>query len=216
MKKVNGIITSISVQKKTQSRCSVFVDNEFYIGCSIDTVTKYGIKKGMVFSEEISEILRKENRNHEIKQKALNYATYKPRTIGQVCKALKEKEFSEDEIRYAIDFLREFGYVDDSKYARTFVREFSERKKFGLSRLKIELTKRFIPREIIDNVLQEFNNSADTRQLCREAMEKKMRALQSKTPEKRKSSLIAYLQRQGFLWDDIKNCMELYNTKEIS
>lgn len=207
MKKINGIITSISVQKKTQSRCSVFVDNEFYMGCSIDIVAKYHIKKGMILTEEIADILIKENRNHEVKRKALSYATYKPRTIGQVCKAMKDKDFSEDEIQYAVDFLTEFGYVDDRKYARIFVREFSERKKMGMSRLRIELTKRFISREIIDSVLYEFNNSSDTKKLCFEAMEKKLRSLQSKTPEKRKSALIAYLQRQGFAWQEIKECV---------
>ncbi len=207
MKKINGTITSISVQKKTQSRCSIFVDNEFYLGCSIDIIAKYNIKKGMILSEEIAYILIKENRNHEVKRKALSYATYKPRTIGQVYKAMKDKDFSEDEIKYAVDFLTEFDYVDDRKYARTFVREFSERKKMGVSRLRIELTKRFISREIIDSVLHEFKNLSDTKQLCFEAMEKKLRSLQSKTPEKRKSALIAYLQRQGFTWQEIKECI---------
>ncbi len=209
MQKSLHIITAIIVQRRT-SRCSIFVNGEFYLGCSIDIATTHGLRKGQELTDELAQKLQAENRHYDIKQKALNFATYKPRTTGQVRQALQKKGFSPQEIDYAIDFLIEFGYIDDLRFAQMFVREYSERKKAAVSRLRIELTKRFIPKHIIEDVLQEFAPTIHTAQLCIQAAEKKLRALQSRTPEKRKSALISYLQRQGFTWQDIKQTLQVF------
>ena len=213
MEQKKGIITTISVQRQSQSRCSIFVDNQFYIGCSIDTVAKLQLKKGMPLTTDVANFLVLENKRSEIKQKALSYATYKPRTVGQVKKALKTKGFTEEEIDYAVDFLKEFDYLNDKKYAYTFVKEFSERKKYGATRLRSELLKRFIGKEIIDEVLSEFMHKTDIGNLCHVAAEKKLRTLHYKAPEKQKASVVAYLQRQGFAWQEIKKCLEELDIK---
>ena len=205
----HGIITAIMVQKRT-SRCSIFVNGEFYLGCSIDIATAHGLRKGMNLTEELAQKLHADNRRYDIKQKALNYATYKPRTVGQVRQAMHKKGYTPEEIEYCIAFLHELDYLDDTRYAQTFIREYSQRKKAANNRLRIELTKRFIPKTIIEKVLQELAPTINTTELCKQAAEKKLRALQSRTPEKRKTALMGFLQRQGFSWHDIKQVLQEY------
>lgn len=212
MHKAEGIITAIIVQRRT-SRCSLFVDGEFYLGFSIDLAAKYGLRKGMELTEDIARKLHEDNRRYEIKQKALQYATYKPRTIGQVRQAMQKKEYTPEEIDGVITFLEEFGYVDDMRYAQVFAREYSARKNAVNNRLRMELAKRFISKNIIDTVLRDMAATVNTREICRQAAEKKLRALQSRTPEKKKTALVSYLQRQGFSWQDIKHILEEYELR---
>lgn len=206
------VVSSVQAQKKNPARCSVFVNGEFALGCSMDVVLQFGITKGKQLSEQDIERLLAQEDVMRLKQVALRYATYKSRTAHEVRQKMVEKEFSPEEAEYAVQFLEEFGYVNDAAYARAFIKERQERKPSGTERLRQELAKRGISKFDIEDALAEAFPKESVRETmldnALQAAHKKLRALQGKEPQKRQQALIGYLQRQGFSWEIIKKTLE--------
>jgi regulatory protein len=110
-----------------------------------------------------------------------------------------------------VQFLEEFGYVNDALYAKTFIRDFMQRKPSGIERVRQELTKRGISRFDAEDALTEAFPKESVKDTMFEnalaAASKKQRALQGKEPQKRVQAMTGFLQRQGFSWEIIKKVL---------
>lgn len=197
-------VTAVIAQKNNPSRCSVFLDGSFAFGCSIDVVLQYTLRKGAVINSDTRAQLLAQEEQMQLKQKALAYATYKPRTAEQVRKKMVEKGYTPEEALYAVAFLEEFGYLNDAEFARAFIRDYLQRKPAGRQKLAEELRKRGVKPFDIEDALASVFPHDDTTELARRAAEKKLRSLASRPREKQKTALVQYLQRQGFSWDSIQ------------
>lgn len=201
-------VTAVIAQKNNPSRCSIFLDGIFAFGCSMDLVLQYGLRKGAVINGDIRASLLAQEAQMQLKQKALAYATYKPRTAEQVRKKMVEKGYTPEEAVFAVAFLEEFGYINDAEFARAFIRDYIQRKPAGRQKLTEELRKRGVQKFDADDALSEVFPHEDTTELARRAAEKKLRSLAARPPEKQKSALVQYLQRQGFSWDVIRTVLD--------
>lgn len=90
------------------------------------------------------------------------------------------------------------GYVDDRKFAEFWAQNRFVKKGVSQKRLAMELMKKGISREIIDEVLDGRNDEEEIRKM---AAKKRPRY---KEPEK----LMAYLVRQGFPYDLVRKVVE--------
>ncbi len=185
----------------------MFLNGVFAFGCSMDLVLQYNLHKGKVVSPALRQELLEREEMMKLKRRALDYATYKPRTAEQVRRKMIEKGYAPEEAAFAVAFLEEFGYVDDRQYARMFVRDLLARKAVGRRKLAEELAKRGVQKFDVEDVLTEVFPHDEIAELALRAAEKKMRSLESKPVEKRKPTLVQYLQRQGFAWDVIDALM---------
>ncbi|TAE22879.1 MAG: hypothetical protein EAZ92_15205 [Candidatus Kapaibacterium sp.] len=212
-------VSGVQAQKKNPSRCSVFLNGEFAFGCSMDIVVQAALRVGKTLTaQDVARMMESED-IMRLKQVALRYATYKSRTAQEVRRKMLEKEFSPEEAEYAVQFLEEFGYVNDAAYARAFIKERHERKPSGMERIRQELTKRGISKfEIEDALLEAFPPETRHDTLLESAVQaahKKLRTLQKHSPEKRHQSLIGYLQRQGFSWEIIRQALKELEKSEL-
>lgn len=201
-------VTAVIAQKHNPSRCSIFLDGSFAFGCSMDLVLQYTLRKGKVINEDVYRELLSREDLMQLKQKALAYATYKPRTVEQVRKKMIEKGYTAEEAVLAVEFLEEFGYLNDRVFARMFIRDYIQRKPAGRQKIADELRKRGVQPFDIDDALTEAFPEDETLSLARQAAEKKIRSLASRAPEKRKQALVQYLQRQGFSWEVIRSLLD--------
>ncbi|MDO4551976.1 MAG: regulatory protein RecX [Bacillota bacterium] len=88
------------------------------------------------------------------REEALKYLGARDRTEAEVRRHLKGKDCSEEEIREALDYLREFRYVDDRRYCRAFA-EWSAGKGRGPQRVRRELEEKGADPELIREALEE-------------------------------------------------------------
>jgi len=202
-------ITSI-VQRKNSSKCKIFFNDESSIECSLDLIIKYNLGKNSIINDKLENAILKEQNIFDIKQTALNYASYKPRTNFQVKNKLKEKGFNSSEIQIAIDFLTEFNLLNDEKYAKIFIKDYLLKKPCGKNKLKQELYKRGISKNLIEDSVNKYFPDNKTMDLAKKASEKKLRTISYKPIDKQKKSLISFLQRQGFNWNIIKEMLDSY------
>ena len=197
-------ITAVAAQKHNPARCSVFLNGVFAFGCSMDLVLQYNLHKGKTISAALRQELLEREDMMKLKRRALDYATYKPRTAEQVRRKMIEKGYAAEEAEFAVAFLQEFGYLDDRQYARMFVRDLLARKAVGRRKLAEELARRGVSKFDVEDVLAEVFPQEEVSELAQRAAEKKLRNLASKPVDKRRPALMQYLQRQGFSWEVIE------------
>ena len=96
-----------------------------------------------------------------------------------------------------IERLSQRGYLDDKRFAEWYVENRFVKKGISQKRLKMELMKKGVARDVIDEVI----DGRDDEEELRKMIDKKRAKY---TPEK----LIAYLVRQGFPYDLVRKLVD--------
>ena len=115
---------------------------------------------------------------------------------------LVEKGETEQNAAAVIAWLLELRLLDDGEYAAMLVRHYAA-KGYGLRRIRDELHRRKIPRELWDEALSSLPEQDDT-------IDKLLRArLRSDEPDRAELNRATdALLRRGFSWDEIRQAVE--------
>lgn len=105
------------------------------------------------------------------------------------------------------DDLARIGLLDDGEYARAVVRHYGA-KGYGGRKLRDELYRRGVPRELWDQALEETEGQED--QLDR-LVEKKLRGAQPTRENLKKAS--DFLARRGFGWEEISQALDRWQAR---
>ncbi|MGL4799028.1 MAG: RecX family transcriptional regulator [Cellulosilyticaceae bacterium] len=114
-------ITAIEIQRKDETRSSVFINDVFSFGASTKAIERYGLAQGMVLTEEAYGELLVRLQLDKAKYTALNYLSTQNKTEKQVTDKLIEKEYSIEIVEEVLTFLKKYGYVDDELFTRRYV-----------------------------------------------------------------------------------------------
>ena len=95
--------------------------------------------------------------NDAILKKVLRYCAYQDRCMQEVRKKLATFDMPDSEKEKIMKLLVENGFVDDDRYASTFVRSKIHLKKWGVNKIRMALKLKGISDEIISNVLSEID-----------------------------------------------------------
>ena len=95
------------------------------------------------------------------KEYALRALDRRDYSARELTRKLLEKGYEEAETAAAVERLMELGFVDDARYAPLLVRHYAA-KGYGAQRVKQELHKRGIPRELWDAAMEEMPQQDDT------------------------------------------------------
>ena len=114
---------------------------------------------------------------------------------------LLQKEFSDETIKTALNFLESKKYLDDERYASFWVRTRCAFKPRGSARLINELCSRGISKEIAKKAVSSYFEQVDEEELCLEAYKKLL--LKNKTEQK----IIKSLADSGFSYKIIKSVL---------
>lgn len=136
---------------------------------------------------------------------AINLLSYKDRTEKQLYDKLKNKDYSDTEIDKAFIKLREYGYLNDERYANHY-HESQVRNK-GIRRIKLELLQKGISNNIVNEVLA--SNEYDEVSSILHIMEQRYSDADF-SDEKQQRRIFGFFQRRGFSYDDIKSAVRIY------
>lgn len=200
------VITSITKQKKGE-RVNIFLDGEFYCGLDGLIMLKYGLKEGKEIDEEEIESIHLQSERQSATDKAFAYAIKYFKPEKKVREHLKEKGYLPSLIDEIISKLKDYGYVDDEKYATTYVSINAERK--GVNRIKVDLLNAGISPSIVSMALEELD---DQYKACLKYAQK---YANNHNPLD-KNKLMRHLYSKGFSFEDIKRaCNNLQEEDEL-
>ena len=192
----------------------VFVEDEYFVTAPYETIFLHKIKPGADFSLEDLLEFRYQVDVYTVREKALSLLSFKAYTQKKLCEKLdrslnQKKSFLEDsgEKRYPIELIEEViealsqnGLLDDRDYARRYAKDLVHFKAFGKARIRLELQKLGIARDIIDDTLEELE--IDEAAAITAIIQRKYRSLIQ--DEKGKQKTIAALHRLGYAVYDVK------------
>jgi regulatory protein len=96
--------------------------------------------------------VKKYSKKPNVRDKALSLLERMDRTEYQVRLSLEKAEYSEDEIDDALNFLKEFNYVDDYAYAHKYLALLMDKKR-GSRRIRDDMRRHGLTPEVIDQVM---------------------------------------------------------------
>ena len=149
--------------------------------------------------------------NDAILKKVLRYCAYQDRCTQEVRTKLATFDMPESEKGKILKLLIDEGYLDDERYASTFVRSKIHLKKWGVNKIRMALKMKGISDEIISNALSEIDPEIYREELMKVLKSKK---INETDPYKRRAKLAQYAMQKGYesslVWDALKslNCKQ--------
>ena len=146
-----------------------------------------------------------------ILKKVLRYCAYQDRCTQEVRNKLATFDMPDSEKVKILKLLVDEGYLDDERYASTFVRSKIHLKKWGVNKIRMALKMKGISDEIISNALSEIDPDIYREELIKVLKSKK---INETDPYKRKAKLAQYAMQKGYepglVWDTLKslNCKQ--------
>ncbi|QNQ80757.1 recombination regulator RecX [Lactobacillus sp. PV034] len=151
------IITKVTSQKR-KGRYNIFIDNEYAFSVSEKILTQFRLLKGTELTSEKIAQIKEAEADSKATELALNYLSYQPRTIAEVKQYLKDKEISEETSESAIADLEDLGYLDDSAFAKLFIKNNLRIGKDGQNSIRNKLLRKGVDENIIEDSLFEIND----------------------------------------------------------
>ncbi len=193
------IITAIKQQVKRADRYSIFVDGKYAFSLSESGLIQSGLASGRELTAAELKQLKKDAGLDRAYYNALRYVSMRARSEWEIVSYLQRKEVDKDAAAEIVRRLKDLNLLSDLDFARSWVASRRQLKSVSKRRLQQELQQKRVPSDVIDRVLAE--DETDERQALRDLVERK----RARYPDQQK--LMAYLARQGFSYDDIKQVL---------
>lgn len=226
-------ITDLKQGVRNPNRVNVYINSKFAFSLDVSQVVDFGIKVGMEISASDLEEFKKASEFGKLYQRALEWVLVRPRSIRETNDYLYRKLRmsssgrssrpssrdsslrprsncgcpSEDIAKLSstiIQRLKDRGYLDDQRFAEYYVENRFVKKGVSTKRLKMELLKKGVSKEIIEEVLAGSDRNDE------EELKKMIAKKRSRYSDDEK--LIAYLCRQGFQYDLVQELVQSYGT----
>ena len=153
---MKSVITRIERQEGRKGRYHLYIQGfDSPLSIHEDVLVRLRLSKGMEINlAEIEEILDLEEQT-KVKQAALRYLSYRPRTEQELDRYLEQAGFEKHHREVVIAELSNLGYIDDRQFAAQWIKSRREIKGYGNLRLRQELQQKGIASEMIEELLQE-------------------------------------------------------------
>ncbi len=202
-------ITALKLQKRNAQRVNVYLDGEFAFGLS--RIVAAWLQVGQELTEEAIADLLAQDAREVAYQRALNYLSYRDRSLDEIRQNLKKHKVPDDIIAETLRRLQENGFADDVRFAQAWVENRNTFRPRGRRALAVELQRKGVQPEIIAQVLE--TNLPDEDLAWQAARKRARRYAELPWPDFRRK-LTAFLARRGFdyhiaapvvrrLWDDL-------------
>jgi regulatory protein len=131
-------------------------------------------------------------------QRAVKLLAAKPRSVAELRERLLERCSSKAIVETVIARLREYGYLDDERYALGYVSSKVRQQPIGRRRLQQSLQMKKVDRAVADEALAQVFAETPEEELIDRAIEKRVRLRGRPKTRAEAKSLFDHLLRQGF------------------
>jgi regulatory protein len=130
---------------------------------------------------------------------SLRILTLRDHAEAELRRKLERRGYQEEEVEASVARLKELGYLDDLRFARSYAASLLRNGKGYGVRLKMELSRRGVAPAIVNEVLGELALEYDEAELLAQVLERRYGSFDAKSAtDKEKRKVIGYLQRKGF------------------
>ncbi len=209
-------IMKLEPSQRVKDRWLCHLEDGSILRVTENEVVSFALYSGMDLSPERLEELQRTAGESRARGKALDLIARKPVSRKELVKKLtakpprkkdgteREPIATQEQAETVADWLEDLGYLNDREYAKTVVRHYSA-KGYGDRKLRDELFRRGVPRELWSEALEEAQEPEDGIDTF---LQKRFRG---GTPDQKDLKRAAdALARRGYNWNEIREGLNRY------
>ncbi len=197
-------IEELKESQRKKGRFLVKLEDGSILRVTEEEILRFALRPGMDLDGEALEALRASAKTSSARAAAANIIGTRALSKKELTRRLVKKGNEEADAQAAADWLEDIGAVNDAGYAAALVRHYGG-KGYGPARVREELRRRGIDRELWDEAMEEMPEAAD---ILDQLIQKKCRGELSDPKEKKRVS--DALMRRGFGWSEVRAAMGRY------
>ena len=143
----------------------------------------------------------------QVLAKMAKYCAYQERCVKDVRDKLKTFDISQKEKDEILDYLLDNRFVDNERFAKSFVRGKINQSGWGVNKIRFHLMQKGIDKETIDEALGQTDEEIYRQRLI-DVLKAKSKTVKAANDFEKKRKLAAYAMQKGFegnlVWDILK------------
>lgn len=197
-------IEEIKPSQRKTGRFLVKLEGGALLRVTEEELLRFGLRPGEELDEEGLAALRESARASSVKAAAAGMIGRQALSKAELTRRLVRRGAEASDAQAAADWLEDIGAVDDPAYAGALARHYGQRG-YGPARVRQELQRRGVSRELWEEALRELPDSGDTLDAL---IQKRCRGDLSDPREIKRLS--DGLMRRGFSWGEVKAALSRY------
>ncbi len=200
-------MTITSIRQTSPGRLTIALDSGEELRSTLGVVTELRLFTGLVLDEAAAEALRLASGRALARERALELVSQRQMSRREPETKLRPQGGAPETASYCGAWLLDRGLLDEAAYAAAVVRHYAA-KGYGEGRVRAELQRRGIPRELLDEALAAMPE--DTSKID------KYIASRLRDPGDRDEvrKLSAALYRRGFSGEEIRSALRRFEVEE--
>ena len=196
-------VDKIARHEKKADRFAVKFDDGSEINVSAAQIADFGLYSGRVISEDEYKELNSAIELNSAKTSALRILGNRSISTHDLEKRLVSKGNSGDAAQQTVEWLEQVGIVNDEELAASIVKQYSK-KGYGPAKIKDELYRRGIPREMIDEAMSSLDENDEA------AVEYIVKKLKGSRDKDDLQNITKALYRRGFSYETARDVVRQY------
>lgn len=121
------------IEKRSSGRYQILLEGEDSFPLYYKELRQYGIEEGGVLTEQSYQEIMRELLPVRAKKKALHLLERMDRTEQQLYRKLADGGYPDQVAKEAVDYVKSYHYIDDVRYARSYIESRKAAKACGRS-----------------------------------------------------------------------------------
>ena len=144
----------------------------------------------------------------QVLDKMAKYCAYQERCVKDVRDKLKTFDIPQKEKDEILDYLLDNRFVNDERFAKSFVRGKVNQSGWGVNKIRFHLIQKGIDKDIIEEALGQTDEEVYRQRLI-EILKTKAKTVKASSDFEKKRKLAAYAMQKGFegslVWETLKD-----------
>lgn len=195
-----------AIRQTAPGRLTVCLEDGTELKSTLSAITDLRLYSGRALDEEELSALRLSSARSLAREKALELLSRRPMSRQELKSKLIQKGEDEEIAEYCASWLCDNGLLNDEDYAAAVTRHYAA-KGYGPGRIRSELSRRGVERELWDDALEQMPDNSSKLD--------KFIAARLKDPEDRDQvrKVTAALYRRGHSWEDIRAALRRFDAE---
>jgi regulatory protein len=143
----------------------------------------------------------------QVLDKMAKYCAYQERCVKDVRDKLKTYDLPQEDRDKILDYLLDNRFVNDERFAKSFVRGKANQSGWGLNKIRFHLMQKGIAKDLIDKALGQTDEDLYRQKLI-DILKTKSKTVKAENDFEKKRKLAAYAMQKGFegtlVWEVLK------------
>ena len=143
----------------------------------------------------------------QVLDKMAKFCAYQERCVKDVKDKLKTYDIAEKEKNIILEYLLDNRFVNDERFAKSFVRGKVNQSGWGVNKIRFHLIQKGIDKDIIEEALGQTDEETYRQRLI-EILKAKAKTVKAASDYEKKRKLAAYAMQKGFegslIWEVLK------------